>query len=241
MIVSFITGGTLGHLVKSQGTHLPQGLVANFALQILKGLVYLHFNVRPRFIHADIKCENIFLSKYGEDARIKIGDLDDPVQLCTFGQLKSKKTFTSIKGTAPFTAPEFSRLRDQNSVAVGRKADIWSFGCVVLQMLQLGKFSLRHPTSGKTIHPFDSNLADAAVINFIANGGVPVVSHSWRISKQLFQACFVRDPDQRKSSHDVLDKFEEHLTNIMESDATHSRTFWKKVYSSLSRTGKVIE
>ena len=209
--------------------------MANFALQVLCGLVYLHYPVetqlRPRLFHADIKCDNIFLTDYGKNAQIKIGDLDNLERLEKFKELKSTKTFDHPKGTPAFIAPEFTPLRERNRVNVGRKADVWSFGCVVLQMLQRGQFILQHPRSKEEINPFEPTWKDTSIIDFVANGGAPLVSGGWRIPKQLFEACFKRNPDERPSSHDLWDKFRERLTEVERSDALESEIFWKKLLS----------
>ena len=128
--------------------------MARFALQLLNGLDYLHFRIRPRYLHCDIKSDNIFLSEYGDNTNLKIGDLDDPVKLDRFRDLQSKKTFENLKGTIHFCAPELIQLTTESSVKVGRKADMWSFGCVVLQMLQQGQFRFHNPGTGEDFDPF---------------------------------------------------------------------------------------
>ena len=69
------------------------GLVgANEAIQILKGLEYLHSN-DPPIIHRDLKCDNIFIN--GTSGDLRIGDLglstviSNKSQVCTATFLRS--------------------------------------------------------------------------------------------------------------------------------------------------------
>ena len=98
-------------------------VIKNWSKEILKGLKYLHEQEIP-IIHRDIKCDNIFINSH--EGTIKIGDLGFSCQL-------TNQFARSFSGTVEFMAPEVLRSM------YGVKADIYSFGMCLLEMITLEK------------------------------------------------------------------------------------------------------
>eukprot|EP01012_Entosiphon_sulcatum_P057572 TRINITY_DN81373_c0_g1_i1.p1 TRINITY_DN81373_c0_g1~~TRINITY_DN81373_c0_g1_i1.p1 ORF type:complete len:474 (-),score=52.56 TRINITY_DN81373_c0_g1_i1:53-1474(-) len=113
--MEYIVGGSLASLLKSFGP-FTELMCAGYCMQILDGLAYLH---SKNIAHRDIKCDNLLVEKTGD------------VKLADFGQAKeASETLKSITGTAFFMAPEVIR-GERYTLA----ADIWSFGCAVIEMM----------------------------------------------------------------------------------------------------------
>ncbi|XP_019172583.1 PREDICTED: LEAF RUST 10 DISEASE-RESISTANCE LOCUS RECEPTOR-LIKE PROTEIN KINASE-like 2.4 [Ipomoea nil] len=101
---------------------------------IARGLEYLHRGCRTKILHFDIKPHNILLD---EDFCPKISD---------FGLAKlhtAKESFVSItgvRGTIGYVAPE---VACRNFGAVSHKADVYSYGMMVLEIVS-GRKNVEH-------------------------------------------------------------------------------------------------
>lgn len=118
VFMEYVPGGSLASLIKEFGA-LKDEMLIKLVYEVLEGLNYLHTQ-SPPVIHRDIKCANILV------------DLNLKVKLTDFGCSKRSNlttTFTSI-GSIPWMAPEVIMQQD----GYGRKVDIWSFGCTVIEM-----------------------------------------------------------------------------------------------------------
>jgi len=115
--LEYVPGGSLSSLLSEFGP-LTGAPLRKAALGMLEGLHYLHTN-SPPVIHRDLKGANVLV------------DLDMCVKLADFGCSKRSaetRTFTTL-GSIPWMAPEVITQE-----GYGRKADIWSFGCTLIEM-----------------------------------------------------------------------------------------------------------
>jgi serine/threonine protein kinase len=105
------------HLDK--GSRIPLEKVRKWSIEMSKGLSFLH---GKQVIHLDVKPENIFLTAM---ERVKLGDL---------GVARNKKTISiCLKYTEKYASPEIISGKETPN----EKSDIWSFGCVVYELLEL--------------------------------------------------------------------------------------------------------
>ncbi|KAI3995066.1 hypothetical protein MKX01_020838 [Papaver californicum] len=95
----------------------------NICIGIARGLAFLHEEVRPHIIHRDIKASNILLDK---DLSPKIADFG----LAKLMPPNATHVSTRVAGTIGYLAPEYA-IRGQ----VTRKADIYSFGVLMLEIV----------------------------------------------------------------------------------------------------------
>ncbi|XVF14958.1 hypothetical protein REPUB_Repub09cG0106100 [Reevesia pubescens] len=93
------------------------------ARNIARGLLYLHEECETQIIHCDIKSQNILMD---EQRQAKIADFG----LAKLLKPDQTKTFTRIRGTRGYVAPEWHR-----KLPVTVKADVYSFGIVVLEII----------------------------------------------------------------------------------------------------------
>ncbi|KAJ1719504.1 mitogen-activated protein kinase kinase kinase [Coemansia erecta] len=146
MFLEYVSGGTVQSLVQQHGP-LPEPVVHSFVAQILAGLEYLH---GCAIVHRDIKGANILVDHAGvckiSDFGVSRRSTDPHATLKAIMQPEhadgsggggvsgsgcglDERPRPRIIGTVPFMAPEVAR-RAQYTAA----ADIWSLGCVVVQM-----------------------------------------------------------------------------------------------------------
>ena len=129
IFLEYISGGSVGSCLRKHGK-FEEVVVSSLTRQTLAGLAYLH---REGILHRDLKADNILL------------DLDGTCKISDFGI--SKKTdniygndkTNNMQGSVFWMAPEVVRSQGQGYSA---KVDIWSLGCVVLEM-----FAGRRPWS----------------------------------------------------------------------------------------------
>uniref|UniRef100_A0A182PA43 Mitogen-activated protein kinase kinase kinase 4 n=1 Tax=Anopheles epiroticus TaxID=199890 RepID=A0A182PA43_9DIPT len=174
--------GTLESLVELNGG-LPEAQTRRYTHQLLSAVAELH---RNGVVHRDIKTANIFLHKDGNF--LKLGDFGSAVKIQAHttmaGELKG------YVGTQAYMAPEvFTR---NNTEGHGRAADIWSVGCVVVEM-----------SSGlRPWHQFDSNFQ---IMFKVGMGESPEIPENLsEEGKDFVGICLQHDPKDRQKADELL-------------------------------------
>lgn len=140
IFLEYVPGGTIGSIYrKPEHGRFEENLIKYFTGQILQGLEYLHSN---NVQHRDLKSDNILVDANGV---CKISDFG--ISKRTSDNAYESNLNTSMQGSIFWMAPEVmitSKKQIQgnsNSGQSGRedktysaKADIWSLGCVVVEM-----------------------------------------------------------------------------------------------------------
>ncbi|WWD22050.1 hypothetical protein CI109_106538 [Kwoniella shandongensis] len=123
IFLEYVPGGSVAALLNNYGA-FEEALVRNFVRQILTGLNYLH---EREIIHRDIKGANILVDNKGG---IKISDfgISKKVENNLMSGLRTNRP--SLQGSVFWMAPEIVKQTSYTS-----KADIWSVGCLVVEML----------------------------------------------------------------------------------------------------------
>jgi len=189
IFLEYMPGGSLSSVLTQYG-RLDESLLRVYTRQILSGLQYLHSR-RPVIIHRDIKGANILV---GLDCKVKLSDFG----CCVRGKLDrtsmdgsmSLDAGTSMKGSIPWMAPEMIK-----SQAFGRSADIWSFGCLLIEMA-----SAKQPWAGC----FDNALH--AMYKITSSTDLPPVPEDLSENcKHLIAQCLQREPKQRPNCLELME------------------------------------
>ncbi|CAK9171189.1 unnamed protein product [Ilex paraguariensis] len=146
IFMEYIKGGSLKNYVEKLSRagekHVPVELLLCIARNVACALAELH---SKHIIHRDIKSENILidLDKKKSDGTpvVKLCDFDKSVPLrsclhtCCIAHLGIPPPDMCV-GTPRWMAPEVFRAMHNRNV-YGLEVDIWSFGCVLLELLTL--------------------------------------------------------------------------------------------------------
>ncbi|KAK7484101.1 hypothetical protein BaRGS_00024713 [Batillaria attramentaria] len=123
MFVEWMPGGSVAYLLGQYGAFTEQ-VTISYTRQILRGLAYLHDN---HILHRDLKGANLLLDSTGR--MLRIGDFGASARLASqhtgAGEFQGQ-----LLGTIAFMAPEVLR-----GESYGRACDVWSIGCVVIEMV----------------------------------------------------------------------------------------------------------
>ncbi|RYX93588.1 serine/threonine protein kinase, partial [bacterium] len=136
MVMEFLEGSSIASMLEKQTT-LPIDECVNISIQICKALDYMHKNA---IVHRDIKPDNIVI---GLDKVAKVTDFgiaqndSEQMRLTQDG---------AILGSVMYISPE--QLR--NSKDVDNRADIFSYGVTLYQMLT-GKLPFQGETIGEVV------------------------------------------------------------------------------------------
>ena len=119
LVMEYCGGGDLAEAISKHGP-LPESKVEPLLAQLACGLEFLWSR---NLVHRDIKPQNILLT----------GDLDSTLKLADFGfarYLGAAHLAETACGSPLYMAPEVLRREGYNN-----KADLWSVGCVLFEML----------------------------------------------------------------------------------------------------------
>lgn len=183
IFLEYISGGSVGSCLRKHGK-FEESLVSSLTRQTLEGLAYLH---REGVLHRDLKADNILL------------DVDGTCKISDFGI--SKKTdniygndvTNSMQGSVFWMAPEVIRSQGQGYSA---KVDIWSLGCVVLEM-----FAGRRPWSKEEAIGAIYKLGSLNQAPPIPDDVSAVISAN---AVAFMLDCFEVDPSQRPTAETLL-------------------------------------
>ncbi|XP_058113250.1 putative serine/threonine-protein kinase [Magnolia sinica] len=128
LVYEYMVNGSLDAIVHGRSDHfLDWKTRFQIILGIARGLQYLHEDSHIRIIHRDIKASNILLD---DKFQPRIGDFG----LARFFPEDQAYLSTTFAGTLGYTAPEYA-IRGELS----EKADIYSFGVLVLEIISCRK------------------------------------------------------------------------------------------------------
>jgi len=139
LILQYVEGESLEHLLARAG-RLDPPEASRLAISILNGLDYAH---ERQMVHRDIKPSNILIDVNGFPY---IGDFGIVLAI---NEKRVTRTGTSM-GTALYMSPE----QITRTSSVDRRSDIYSFGCVLYEMLT-GQPPFDPPSTGD----FDTDFA----------------------------------------------------------------------------------
>jgi serine/threonine protein kinase len=179
LYLEYVAGGSMQSVLNEFGP-LELPMLHSATKGMLEGLEYLHSR-NPPVVHRDIKCANLLV------------DANFCVKLADFGcskQHEVTQSFTTI-GSIPWMAPEVIVKQDGH----GRKADVWSCGCVCIEMATAekpwGKNFFDNPFHA--LHHIGSSTATPPIPPDLPGDIIDLISR-----------CLQRTPEDRPSVQTLL-------------------------------------
>ncbi|KAG6818014.1 hypothetical protein H0H87_009169 [Tephrocybe sp. NHM501043] len=179
IFLEYVPGGSIGSCLLKYGK-FNEDVTKSFTSQILAGLEYLH---SKGILHRDLKADNILVETSGI---CKISD---------FGI--SKRTddvnggaHTAMQGTVFWMAPEVINTQKKG---YNFKIDIWSVGCVVLEM-----WAGMRPWMGDEVVAVMFKLYQSK-----QPPPVPVDVHLSELADDFRRKCFAINPEDRPTSTEL--------------------------------------
>ncbi|KAJ1437849.1 Serine/threonine-protein kinase, active site [Sesbania bispinosa] len=169
----------------------------SIALDVARGVEYLHGFTEQIFIHRDLKPSNILL---GDDMHAKVSDFG-LVRLAPEGKASFQ---TRLAGTFGYMAPEYA--------ATGRlttKADVYSFGVILMEMIT-GRKALDESQPEENVHLvtwFRRMLLNKDSFQTIIDPTIEVDEETYasiNTVAELAGHCSAREPYQRPDMSHVV-------------------------------------
>ncbi|XP_021288573.1 rust resistance kinase Lr10-like isoform X2 [Herrania umbratica] len=204
LVYDFMVNGSLDKIIFSTGNNtLSWQKIFEIALGVARGIDYLHRGCEMQILHFDIKPHNILLD---ENFRPKVSDFGLAKLYSVDDNIVS---LTAARGTLGYIAPE---LFYKNIGGVSYKADVYSFGMMLIEMV--GR--------RKNLNPFAEHSSQIYFPSWIYNQfdhgddielGDVTESENKIVKKVVIVAfwCIQTKPTDRPSMSEVLKMLESEL------------------------------
>ena len=211
LVMELVEGPTLAERIKSGA--IPPGEALPMAKQICEGLEYAH---ERGIIHRDLKPSNVKITAEGNAKILDFGLAKALEGDAVSADISSSPTISRmatqagiILGTAVYMSPEQAKGK-----TVDRRADIWSFGCVLYEMLT-GETAFSGETVTDTL---------AAVIKSEPDWSQVPTATPARI-RELLQRCLKKDVRQRlQSVGDARIAIDDIISGVAQNSSSYGAT-----------------
>nr|KYP75000.1 Serine/threonine-protein kinase HT1 [Cajanus cajan] len=180
VISEFLPGGTLKHyLSKNKKNKLPYKVVIRLALDLARGLSYLHSR---KIVHRDVKTDNMLLDA---NHNLKIADFGIALDATNGSEL------TGESGTYGYMAPEVLNGKPYN-----RKCDVYSFGICLWEI-----YCCKTPYS-------KLSLVTVSCISFNQHLRPEIPKCCPSGLANIMRKCWDSKPERRPEMHEVVKMLE---------------------------------
>ena len=194
ILLELCEGGSVRQLLdREHRAGLPHATLHSYGVQLLHALHYLHAHM---IIHRDLKGDNVLLD--AARTTVKLGDFGSSNELLLH-ETCSQDVHT-IRGSPYWMSPEHIQ-----GARCGRKADVWSYACVLLEMLTGGMPWL----TGGAMQPAAGQFAVFRLMTLIVEAKhpppMPAPEEIPDGLHELMLACFERDLARRPTTVELLE------------------------------------
>ncbi|KAK8963394.1 putative leucine-rich repeat receptor-like serine/threonine-protein kinase [Platanthera guangdongensis] len=225
LVYEYVENSSLDHALigtNSERAKFNWGIRSEICIGTAKGLAYLHEGIEPPIVHRDIKASNILL-----DANFlpKIGDFG----LAKIFPDNVSHISTRVAGTTGYLAPEYA-INGQ----LTKKADIYSFGILVLEIIS-GRSSSKPHWFDKVLLEWTWDLYEEGKLAELVDpslGDYPLEDVLRYIKVALF--CTQSSSGRRPSMPEVLRMLSKPIT-LNDKELTRPSIFQESTTSGKSK------
>ncbi|XP_030745564.1 mitogen-activated protein kinase kinase kinase 11-like isoform X3 [Sitophilus oryzae] len=183
LVLEYCRGGSLNRVLA--GRKIRPDVLVDWAIQIARGMDYLHSKAPISLIHRDLKSSNVLLSE-----EIENDDLQGKtLKITDFGLAREvyQTTRMSQAGTYAWMAPEVIKHS-----TFSKASDVWSYGVLLWELL-----------TGEVPYKGIDTLAVAygVAVNKLT---LPIPSTCHQPWKDLMERCWASDPHDRPPFERIL-------------------------------------
>ncbi|RZC67513.1 hypothetical protein C5167_011216 [Papaver somniferum] len=220
IVTEYLPKGDLRAFLKRRGALKPETAV-KFALDIARGMSYLHEHKTEAIIHCDLEPSNILRDDTGH---LKVADFGISKILNVAKTVREDKPVTCRDNSCRYVAPEVFRNEEYDT-----KVDVFSFAIILQEMIE-----------GQP--PFSTKEEDEAATAYAAKERPPfkaphkLYSHGLR---ELIEECWSEVPANRPTFKQIIEKLNAILKHFDHKrrwttkrlKCFHLEAMWKKDHS----------
>ncbi|XP_050887206.1 LEAF RUST 10 DISEASE-RESISTANCE LOCUS RECEPTOR-LIKE PROTEIN KINASE-like 2.2 [Lathyrus oleraceus] len=209
LVYEYMPNGSLDKYIfnKEELISLTYNQIYEISLGVARGISYLHQGCDMQILHFDIKPHNIlldenFIPKVSDFGLAKLYPIDNSIA-----------TLTAARGTIGYMAPE---LFYQNIGGVSYKADVYSFGMLLIEMASRRRNLNSHAEHSSQLY-FPFWIYDQLVKNREREMEDFIMEEFNDVLKKMFIIalwCIQLKPVDRPSMKKVVEMLEQDLENI---------------------------
>lgn len=210
IIFEYLPQGDLYDYLRKKGG-LKTSKAIDFALDIARGLNYMHEHKPDAIVHRDLKPKNILRDESGH---LKVADLGLSKALkITSATIREDGSFPLKGSSCRYLAPEVFKNK-----AYGRTVDVFAFGLILQEMIE----------GHAPLHQMENKNVPAA---FADKNMRPSFKASPRHYpgdlKKLIEECWDTDPLKRPTFMDIIDRLERIRDKHMRSIVWKISNLWR--------------
>ncbi|KAL3509094.1 hypothetical protein ACH5RR_028495 [Cinchona calisaya] len=207
LVYEFVANGSLDKWIFYQDRNncLKWQIRKNIAIDIAKGLAYLHEECYKKIIHLDIKPQNILLD---ENFNAKVSDFG----LSKLMDRDKSQVVTTMRGTPGYMAPEWRLSK------ITEKVDVYSFGIVLLEIIcRRRNFDGRSETSSHLLRLLQSKSKNNKLLHIVRNFDEDMKNNAEEVERMIKIAAWcLQDDHTRRPCMSTLVNV---LEGVMEVDS----------------------
>ena len=211
LVMEKLVGETLGQRLGRE-RRLPITEAIAITRQVLAGLGAAH---EQNILHRDVKPENVFLARIGDEIVAKILDFGIAKNMASHGgTLDTLTQHGMVMGTPHYMSPEQARGRRD----LDARVDLYACGVMLYEMLA-------------GVRPFEAKMANDILLQIVRNAPAPLRGHRPEVSTELERIVLRAMRKERADRFATAAEFLADLTALPKTPA-HPETAIASPYES---------